>query len=511
MSDTWQQVSRKLPNGAKEKFVYFKLLAKCTALSWANSSPNYGVYVDDIELVGIPEHDVTYTGSDYMVTAQCSHNPCGFGRTLQLTLDAPKTTTFGDGKSPDATLDGLGAFNANLGLSLPSSGIQYYSGSTMLSAAPTAAGNYTASYTATIDGTDYTLTRDYTIAKAIPTYTAPNPVATIGQTLADVTLTSGWTWNAPSTLLDQLGEQTFAATYNPDPANYNDASTTLTVTVLPVDEQFISIDDQISLTLALNLGTRGKTTDDVDIRFANKDYDAVVTASDVEGVYNFKIEMAPAQIADEIVVTIDGDAEPLVTSVKAYCNEITKQGSPFEGEEYKTLRSLANMILEYGQAANNVFRGGADEIVDLVWQNTLGVENYKDAKFADTTGKVTGASFMALTKPEFRFYTGNNITEAQAAAYNKAGITAKMDGSKPDQLTARFVKKTDNSILLEVTGVSAENMDKTVTVNVTGLGTITFNGNAFAKAMYNNSDTDTKALGAALYNYGYAAKTYFGA
>ena len=130
--------------------------------------------------------------------------------------------------------------------------------------------------------------------------------------------------------------------------------------------------------------------------------------------------------------------------------------------------------------------------------------------FTDGTGAVTGASFMALTKPEFRFYTAG-ITEQQGYDYNEAGVTAAMDSAKPDTLNARFVKKADGRVLLEVTGVSAENMDKTITVTVTGLGTITFNGNAFAKAMAKSRNTAQSDLGAALYNYGLAAKSCFGA
>ena len=129
--------------------------------------------------------------------------------------------------------------------------------------------------------------------------------------------------------------------------------------------------------------------------------------------------------------------------------------------------------------------------------------------FTDGTGKVTGASFMALTKPEFRFYT-SGIDEQTAYDYNQAGVSATM-GNGGDTLTARFVKKADGKVLLEVKGISAENLDKTVTVTVTGLGTITFNGNAFAKAMAKSGNTQQSDLGAALYNYGAAAKVCFGA
>ena len=86
-----------------------------------------------------------------------------------------------------------------------------------------------------------------------------------------------------------------------------------------------------------------------------------------------------------------------------------------------------------------------------------------------------------------------------------------MDGGN-DSLIARFVRKADGKVLLEVTGITAENMDKTVTVTINALGqTITFNGNAFAKAMASSGNTQQSDLGAALYNYGAAAKTCFGA
>ena len=116
-------------------------------------------------------------------------------------------------------------------------------------------------------------------------------------------------------------------------------------------------------------------------------------------------------------------------------------------------------------------------------------------------------SFMALTKPEFRFYM-KDITETQAAAYNAAGVTAAYTNSDiTDTLRARFVKNAQGSILIEVTGVQAEYMDETIVVTVPGLGTITFAGNDFAKMMADNADLET--LGAALYAYGAAAKACF--
>ncbi len=278
--------------------------------------------------------------------------------------------------------------------------------------------------------------------------------------------------------------------------------------VNPNDQLSVSVDDQIALNIYLDLDARGKTADDVTITLAGADYactGAKQTGGDFDGLYMFKVVMAPAQIADAIVVKIDDEEIP--TSVKNYCVQAP--------EYYPTntdLLGLTEAILNYGQAANNVFANGstvpAADIADLAEMNKDKVQT-ASVTFTDGTGAVTGASFMALTKPEFRFYTAN-IDEQTAYEYNQAGVTATMANGN-DSLTARFVKKADGKVLLEVTGVSAENMDKEITVTVTGLGTIVFNGNAFAKAMASSGNTQQRDLGAALYNYGAAAKICFGA
>ena len=273
----------------------------------------------------------------------------------------------------------------------------------------------------------------------------------------------------------------------------------------PYDLMSVTVDDQIALNLFLDLDYRDKTADDVSITLGGKPYACEgkkMVGGDYNGLYEFKVYMAPAEIAKQIVLTIDGDAEPLTTSIKEYCDELRKE----EYKEYPEAQALAKAMLEYGQAANNVFLGDADEIADISALSPTAAQNAATV-FNDGTGKVTGASFMALTKPEFRFYTGG-ITEQQGYDYNQAGVTATMENGG-DDLNARFVKKADKSVLLEVTGITAENMDKTVTVTVADLGTITFNGNAFAKAMAKSTNEAQQKLGAALYNYGVAANDCF--
>lgn len=76
-----------------------------------------------------------------------------------------------------------------------------------------------------------------TIAKATPAYTVPTDLtATYGDTLADVTLTSGWAWDDNTAPVGNVGSNTFSATFTPDDTdNYNTVTENLTVTVSAKD------------------------------------------------------------------------------------------------------------------------------------------------------------------------------------------------------------------------------------------------------------------------------------
>ncbi len=91
--------------------------------------------------------------------------------------------------------------------------------------APSTAGDYrmTVSYAGDGNYNSWSGTADFTISRATPNYTVPsNLTALRGQTLADVTLPTGWEWVNPSTSLSSVGENTFKATYTPtDTTNYN--------------------------------------------------------------------------------------------------------------------------------------------------------------------------------------------------------------------------------------------------------------------------------------------------
>jgi hypothetical protein len=71
------------------------------------------------------------------------------------------------------------------------------------------------------DGSNGDLTINWSITQATPNYTVPTGLTSVkGKILADVVLPTGFTWNAPATVLT-VGTNTYKATYTPvDTTNY---------------------------------------------------------------------------------------------------------------------------------------------------------------------------------------------------------------------------------------------------------------------------------------------------
>ena len=157
------------------------------------------------------EHSYSYTANDdnNTITAACV-NGCGHSQTIEL--KAPENAIY-NGNKIEATVTGA-------------DGITY---SLTYNADPVNAGTYTATLTVG----DKSVSVDFSIAKATPTYEVPTGLtATYGDTLAKVELPTGWAWkDAESTSVGNAGTRTFKALYNPDSNNYNTVEADITVEV----------------------------------------------------------------------------------------------------------------------------------------------------------------------------------------------------------------------------------------------------------------------------------------
>ena len=177
------------------------------------------------------EHSYSYTANDdtNTITAACV-NGCGHSQTIEL--KAPENAIY-NGNKIEATVTGA-------------DGITY---SLTYNADPVNAGTYTATLTVG----DKSVSVDFTIAKATPTYEVPTGLtATYGDTLAKVELPTGWAWNdAETTSVGNAGTNTFTAIFIPtDTVNYVTIEAEVTLEVAKAE---INIDDLVNPEFAANL------------------------------------------------------------------------------------------------------------------------------------------------------------------------------------------------------------------------------------------------------------------
>ena len=158
------------------------------------------------------EHSYSYTANDddNTITAACV-NGCGHSQTIEL--KAPENAIY-NGNKIEATVTGADGITYEL----------------TYNADPVNAGTYTATLTVG----DKSVSVDFSIAKATPTYEVPTGLtATYGDTLANVELPTGWAWNdAETTSVGNAGTSTFKATFTPaDTTNYIVVESEVTITV----------------------------------------------------------------------------------------------------------------------------------------------------------------------------------------------------------------------------------------------------------------------------------------
>lgn len=181
------------------------------------------------------EHSYTYTANDddNTITAACV-NGCGHSQTIELT--APENAIY-NGNKIEATVTGADGITYEL----------------TYNADPVGAGTYTATLTVG----DKSVSVDFTIAKATPTYEVPTGLtATYGDTLAKVELPTGWTWkDAETTSVGNAGTTTFTAIFIPtDTVNYVTIEAEVTLEVAKAE---INIDDLVNPEFAANLVYNG--------------------------------------------------------------------------------------------------------------------------------------------------------------------------------------------------------------------------------------------------------------
>ena len=241
--------------------------------------------------------------------------------------------------------------------------------------------------------------------------------------------------------------------------------------------------------------------------FTIEDKDLVVQS---DGTRKLTLNAAPAQIAEPYEITVydsQGNVkETMTVSIQDYCETIVR-GS-FSEED----KAVAQALLNYGQLANEYFgyavvhEAATDEVGYEVshsddYKDDVDVSEFRSKAHASVTQgnvQISGVSYVALLDPELRFYiTGlNEVYAAMTEVSIDNGLAAEM-------------VKTDNGICVKVTGIKANEFEKTFTLRI-GTTEITYNGYAYLYTVLTNSeDENLKNLAKGIYRYAAACEAKF--
>ena len=233
----------------RKKYIPTGTVKKQFATGATNSDLNYGTifscdngsqYVvskdGDSLSFGLHQHSWSYTANGATITATCTAAGCPLEDKNGGSVTISASNAVYDRSSKAATVtasDWQGDAVDSITVTYTGrNGTNYNS-----TDAPTNAGDYTASITV---GT-VTARVEYSIEKASLEYTVPTGLtAKYGQTLADISLPTGWAWKDATQSVGSVGEHTFKATYTPGDANYHAVTgidVTVTVNKAPVTIQ----------------------------------------------------------------------------------------------------------------------------------------------------------------------------------------------------------------------------------------------------------------------------------
>ena len=213
------------------------------------------------------------------------------------------------------------------------------------------------------------------------------------------------------------------------------------------------------------------------------------------GTYKAFIKLAAAQMADEIVISVNGYAVEKTYSVRGYADVI------LAGDYTSYTKALVQNMLVYGGAAQDYFvyntGNPADENIN-VEAAVPGAAPELEVVSELTNIKYYGASLLHKDKTAVRFYFTADSVE---------GLTFQVDGNIYEPVSK------DGMYYIEVAGINPQDLDDVLNVIVTD-GTnslaVQYSPLIYISRMYNktNGSAANKAMVQAMYGYHLAARAY---
>lgn len=248
----------------------------------------------------------------------------------------------------------------------------------------------------------------------------------------------------------------------------------------PVTGWSITLKDNIGVNFQMALAE----TDVVAVTVNGNAVDCTVTDG------KFSVNVAAAQMMDEIAISVNGLPLANTYSVRKYADVILADSTKSDCHE------LVKNMLVYGGAAQNYFGYNSTNLasngITVDTQVPTGDGNVGISGSANGV-QFYGATLVHETKTTVRFY-----------------FTGSLDGLSITVNDGEAIIGTKNNMTyVEVSGINPQDLDKDIVVVVDGLS-VSYSPLDYIVRMYNKTEsTDTtKALGQALYGYYLAAIAY---
>ncbi len=257
----------------------------------------------------------------------------------------------------------------------------------------------------------------------------------------------------------------------------------------PIIEWNVSLSDSIGINFIADL----EAEDVVTAAINGKSIDIVKTQNS-DGTYKLSVQLAAAQMSDEIKLMINGT--PLITtySVRKYADYILYD------DAYSSCHELVKAMLAYGGAAQNYFGYNTENLADSDYTVTSVAPT--GTASVQVSGSVSGVSFYGASlvfedKIAVRFYFAGEIEGAIFTVNSNTYTPVAKDGM----------------YYVEVDDINPQDMGTDIIVTVTKGAEalrVTYSPLAYMIRMYAKAGSSdaTKALMQALYGYYLAAVNY---
>ena len=258
----------------------------------------------------------------------------------------------------------------------------------------------------------------------------------------------------------------------------------------------VALEDNLNVNFHLNLNAEDQVK--VTVGIEETVYNASALEQTADGKYIVTVEMAAAQMMDEIAIqVVDSGADPEIYTIRQYADTVLADDTK------SNYHALVKEMLNYGAMAQVYFDYNASNLANA------GIEGFGTAEVTEATyeptvyeGAVEGIRFYSTTlsyrdKIALRFYF--ETTDDAIGSYT---FTANGASCTP-------VKKGEY-YYIEVAGITPDNLDQQIEVTVTGTNsqslTIRYSPMNYIVRMNAKGGENLQALLKALYNYHLAAK-----